>query len=428
MTTRRWEDCAVRVLMVNKFYDLRGGAERVLFDLSEELRRRDHEVIPFATRDARNLPSAWSTWFAAHRNYDRPRLAERITQALGVIYDFGARRSLGALLDAVRPDVAHLHNIYHQLSPSILDELHDRRIPTVLTLHDYKLACPVYRLFRGGQTCTRCVGRSFPLWCGVHTCSRGSRMESWLLSIESTFHRLRRSYERTVDVFVAPSAFMGEIMRRQGLPPERLVVIPNATAQPGRSTDSAERDPTPTVLFVGRLSEEKGIDVLLRAAAQLPELQLRVAGDGPLRSRLARLAENHANVHLLGPLEDEALRRERARAWAVALPSIWYENAPLSLLEAYASARPVLAAAHGGLLELVRDDDTGWLLPPGDLASWVEGLRRVSTHREQLATMGDSAHRFLLEHHDFDRFVDRYEGLYRRLAGAAGALRSSEVR
>lgn len=409
----------MRVLLVNKFYDPRGGTERVLFDLEDGLRERGHEVAVFSSQHPRNRASAWSGYFVPERDYDSPTLGERVRHALGTLYDRGARKHLARLLDDFEPEVVHLHNIYHQLSPSILDELRARALPVVLTLHDYKLVCPVYRLFRAGSPCEKCVGTEWPLWAGVHNCSRGSHAESWLLAVESTLHRLRRSYERAVTVYVSPSEFLARLVKRQGIPARRIEVIRNAPRHRPSGADPSARDPRPTVLVTGRLSEEKGVHVVVAAAIASPGVQLRIAGTGPEEGRLRALANGHPDVHFLGHLDPEALERERARAWVVAVPSIWYENAPLSVLEAYCARRPVLAADHGGLVDLVPEGVSGWRLPPGDVAAWTRALQRLPITQSELMLMGTRARVLADREYGYAAFLGAHERLYTRLAAAS---------
>jgi glycosyltransferase involved in cell wall biosynthesis len=410
----------VRVLQVNKFYDLRGGTERILFDLGAELRDDGHEVAVFATREESNVETPWREYFAAERNYVDPSVFDKLGYALSTIYDRKARRSFARILDEFRPDVVHLHNIYHQLSPSILDELRPRSIAAVMTLHDYKLACPVYRLFRDGQVCEECVGTRTPLGVARHACSRGSLSESLLLAAESTAHRWRGSYERSIQRFISPSHFLADMVRRQGIAGAQLEVIANA---PRRHTVPApfdRRDVAPTVLCATRLSEEKGIHVLLEAARELPMVQIRIAGEGPQEADLRQIFGELSNVHWLGKLDGEELQIERERCWAVAVPSIWYENAPLAAIEAFHSARPVLAADHGGLVEMVEEGQQGWRIAPADVAAWSAALRRLCEGRELMADMGERAAARARQDYSFDRFYRQHLELYQKVMAEVG--------
>jgi glycosyltransferase involved in cell wall biosynthesis len=401
--------------MVNKFYDLRGGTERVMFDLSAALTQAGHEVVPFATQDPRNEATPFERYFVAPRRYDGGGLVARAKLAAAAIHDHDAARALGRLLDDHPCDVAHLHNIYHQLSPSILGELRRRGIPTLMTLHDYKIACPNYKLYRDGEICEKCVTTKTPLWPFLHACHRDSRAESILVAVESTLHRLTGAYEKGVDLFVSPSEFLAEILRRR-LPSARLQVIRNSAGN-ASAADAGKRATRPTVLYAGRLSAEKGVDLLLASAADAKEVEIRVAGSGPLEESL-RERFHGENIVFLGRLEAGELERERAAAWAIAIPSQWYENAPLSLLEAYASARPVLAAAHGGLLEMVEHEASGWLIEPAAVDAWSSALRRVAASPDALTQMGERGYELARNRYSFDTFLASYLGAYEKLLSA----------
>jgi glycosyltransferase involved in cell wall biosynthesis len=397
------------VLQVNKFYGPRGGTERVLFDLEDGLRQRGHEVGIFAGFHARNRPSVGPSWFVPERNYDSPSFAERVGHAMGTLYDRGARNHLAQALDEFEPDVVHLHNIYHQLSPSILDELYDRRLPAVMTVHDYKLACPVYRLYRDGELCEECVGRDWPAGVLVHRCSRGSLMESALLAVESSWHRRRASYPRALDTFISPSTFLAEKLAEAGLPEDRIEVVRNAPRSTPRLAGPLP-DP-PTVLCAGRLSPEKGVELLVEAAIQVPEVEIRIAGTGPEEDRLRSVAP--PNVAFMGRVEAPRLDQERARSRASVVPSRWYENAPMSVIESWWAGRAVLGSGHGGLAEMLGDGEAGWTVEP-TVVAWVRALRRVAGAGVELERLGRQARARAEREHGFDAYLDRILEIYDR--------------
>ncbi len=400
--------------MVNKFYDLRGGTERVMFDLRDGLVERGHEVIPFSMQDPRNEPSEWSEYFVPQRDYNRGGLATKLRQARLTIHDEEASVALDALLERAQPQLAHLHNIYHQLSPSILAPLRRRGIPVVMTLHDYKLACPSYTMYRKGGPCEICVNHRVPLACALHACSRGSRMESIVLSIESTIHRARKVYERGVDRFVCPSEFLASVMRRRGIGGDQLLVIPNAPRHSGEPLPWKARAERPRVLYAGRLSPEKGIEILLDASREIPGVDLTVAGEGPLEHELRQRAQGASWIRFTGKLDLESLRRERGLAWALAVPSQWYENAPLTVLESFAAGRGVLASDLGGLPEMV-GESSGRCIAAGDTRAWRAALAALAREEELWKARGEAARRCLEERYDHRRHLDAHEALYTAL-------------
>jgi len=408
----------MKILIVNKFYDLRGGTERVMFDLRDGLTARGHEVFPFSMRDARNEPSPWSRYFTPSRDYDAPGLITKLRQAWWTVHDQQARRCLEELLEQRRPDVAHLHNIYHQLSPSILEPLTRRGIPVVMTLHDYKLACPSYTLFRDGKPCEKCVRLHVPFWCAVHSCSRESRAESIVLSIESSVHRVRHVYERGVNRFVCPSHTMAEVMRRRGISAAQLAVIPNAPKELGETEPWGARSSEPSVLYAGRLSPEKGVEVLISAARRTPGVRVRIAGDGPSAASLRELAAGLSWVEFLGKLDPPALRRERAAAWVCAVPSICTENAPLTVLESFAAGRGALVSDRGGLKEMV-DESTGRRVEAGSHEAWRAALASLGSEEQSWNERGAEARRRVERDFSFQRVLDGYEALFEDLVRAS---------
>jgi glycosyltransferase involved in cell wall biosynthesis len=258
-------------------------------------------------------------------------------------------------------------------------------VPVVQTLHNYRMVCPVATAFRDGHACTDCVGRFVP-WPGVlHACVHGSRAQSVVSAATIAVHRALGTFHHRIAVYVALSSFQRELMIDGGLPAERIRVISNfLEPDPGRGNGARSG-----ILYVGRLAEEKGVGVLLRAAALRPGT-IRVAGDGPLQS-MARQAGAVGDIEYLGHLERSSVLEELRRAVAVVLPSIWFEGFPLTVLEAYATGTPVIASRIGSLAEVVQDGVTGMLAEPHDADSLGERLRWAAGHPQEMHEMGSRA-------------------------------------
>jgi glycosyltransferase involved in cell wall biosynthesis len=367
----------MRVLQVNKFLFGGAGAETVMFRTADLLRLHGHEVSFFAMQDPRNVPCAESKYFPRGRYYDADHgLISRARDAASSIYSLDARRALKRLLHDQRPDVAHLHNVYHQLTLSVVDELAAQEIPIVMTLHDYKPVCPSYVLYTDDEPCHRCVAGN-PGHAVVHRCIKGSRAASAVGAAEALLARTRKLYER-IDAFISPSQYLADVMVEGGLPAERMHVIPNFVADEQFRDDSPREvgDP-PTVLFVGRLEEVKGVRVLLEAAQLVaPQVDVIVVGHGPLEDEVLQ-AERDGVVRYLGRRDWDEIAQLMDQARALVVPSLWEENCPMVVLEAGARGCPIIASDRGGLTELVRHDIDGLLVSPKNpqhLASAIQLL------------------------------------------------------
>jgi glycosyltransferase involved in cell wall biosynthesis len=317
-----------------------------------------------------------------------------------------------AAIQRFEPDVVHFHNIYHQLSPSVLRPVRRSGARAVMTLHDYKLACPSYQLLDHGTLCDACVGHS-TLHAVRRRCKGGSVSASALLSVESGIHRVTGAYG-SVDRFISPSRFLADVMARAGVAPERLVVVPHFLEAHDEVTSEPRRD----VVVAGRLSPEKGIDVAVRAAARLPEgVRLHVAGDGPERGRLEDLAVAVApgRVTFHGRLDKDELRRLVASSVATVVPSRWHENQPMTILESYAVGVPVVVTHLGGMPELVNDGVDGCVVPPDDPRALAAALTGLLEQPAVAAEMGRRGLERLRRDFDPALHLARLDAVYRGL-------------
>ena len=349
--------------MAHKFYYEKAGAEAYVLRLTRLLEAAGHTVIPFAMRHPANLPSPYAKHFVSQVEFrGRRNLFTDVGRAARVIWSTEARAKLEGLLREEKIDVAHLHNIAHQLSPSILGPLARRSIPIVQTMHDYKLLCPVYTFRSRGEVCERCKAGRY--WNAVvRRCNADSLPLSLTSAAEAAVHRALHSY-RHVHVFHCPSLFEMSKMLEHGVPRERLAFVPHFV-------DASAYVPSfgggTYALFAGRLSEEKGLFTLLEAHRRTPGLRLVIAGDGPLREALeARVSgEQRERLTFAGHLSGEAYDRAWAEAACLVLPSEWYEVRPMVIHEASARGKAVVTTRLGTIPEIVEDGVTGLLVPPG---------------------------------------------------------------
>lgn len=362
----------MRILQIEKYFWPKGGSSRYALQLSDLLRKEKHAVIPFASRHENDLSSPYTKYFVPAVDFadlkDTSLLA-KLMAGLQILYSFRARRGLKRLLANERIDVAHIHNIYHQISPSILPVLKKKRIPVVMTLHDYKLLSPNYTLFHHGAVHEE-DAQGWYWSCVKNKCFKDNRMFSALVTLEMIFHhKIRRYYERYVDVFIAPSVFIRELFIKYGWPADKIVHVP----MPVELVPLPDQHPGDYVVYVGRLSEEKGVHVLLAAAELTPDISYVIIGTGPEEGRLAQQVKEKQlrNVQLVGYKQASELGHLVNHARLVVVPSIWYENSPLSVLEAKAAGKIVIASEIGGLPEFLPAE---LLVRPNDPAALAQKI------------------------------------------------------
>jgi glycosyltransferase involved in cell wall biosynthesis len=355
----------VTIVTVHNCYREPGGEDEAWRAECRMLEERGHRVIRF-TEDNRRIAGM-----------GRLQLA-RLT-----LWNGAAGRALKSLLERERPQVVHFHNTFPLLSASVLHAARHSGAALVQTLHNFRLICSNALLFRAGAPCRKCLGRRLP-WPGLrHACYRGSRAATALAAGALLARRLSGTWHDGIDAYIVLSEFARAVFAAAGVPEDKLLVKPNCVY----------RDPGPGdgrgghVLFLGRLSEEKGLRTLVEAWRRLrPARRLKIAGQGPLAAWLReRLAE--PDIEWLGALPHEQALEALRDASLLAVPSLCYEGSPMVVLEALAAGTPVLASDIGSLPEFVHPGRTGWLAPPGDVEAWSATLRQVLSDAGPLAAM-----------------------------------------
>jgi glycosyltransferase involved in cell wall biosynthesis len=402
-----------RLLAINNYYYDRGGSEAIYFAHNRMLEELGWDIVPFSMEHPDNHATPWSKYFIedldAHGEYS---LVQKLARLPKVIYSFEARRKLGDLIDHVRPDIAHGHNIYHHISPSVLGLLKGRGIPTVLTLHDLKIACPAYNMLAPDGVCERCKGGR--LYNVVsNRCINGSAAMSLVIMMEAVVHKLLGSYQRYVDAFIVPSRFYIQKFSEWGMPAASFHYVPNFVDV---QRFEPRYEPGEAFLYFGRIIRQKGVATLIQAAAAA-RIKLMIAGTGPQMEQMRALATTlNADVTFLGHLGGRQLHAAIGGCRAVVLPSEWYENAPVSVLEAYASGKPVIGARIGGIPELIRENQTGASFESGNVESLAAVLADFAARpRQQLAEMGAAGRRWVAEDFTVGTYRQRIMSVYREL-------------
>lgn len=384
----------MRILQVNKFYYPKGGADKYFLDLTKALNAAGHETAVFAMADPRNLESSYSKYFAAAVEFNGGGLKDKLKIPGRMIYSREAKRKFARELDDFKPDIVHVHNIYHQLSPSILEAAKARGVPVVMHLHDYKLICPNYRLFTKGHICRKCLDKKNYWPCLFNNCYQ-SYSRSFLATLEMTIHhKWLHIYEKNLDLLIAPSEFMRRLVIESGWPEEKIITVYNPAPKISDEflntgdgllkndyqNDYSEED---YLLYFGRLAPEKGISDLAQAVKSTGGRngqKLHVVGEGPeeknIRTEFGPEIKS-GQIKLLGRLGGQPLNDEITKARAVVFPSIWPENMPLALLESLAQGKIVIASRVGGLPEIIKDKENGFLFKAGDIKELEAVIKAV---------------------------------------------------
>ena len=375
------------ILAVHNAYQQPGGEDAVFRAETELMRAAGHEVEPLLVE-----------------NSDIQSFSDRLAAAVSATYNAGARRQVAARLAARSFDLVHVHNFFPQLSPSVFDATTDAGVPSVWTLHNFRVACANGVLFRDGALCEECLGR-WPMPAIVHRCYRGSLAGSASVAAMIGAHAVRGTWRRKVGHFIVLSDFARGKFVQAGLPDARLRIKPNFVVDPGVCHHEARSG----FVFAGRLSPEKGCDILLAAWRDLP-FPLTVIGDGPELDQLRAAAP--PNVTFLGRRPSADVRRAMASAIAVIVPSLWYEAFGLVAVEAMALGTPVIASRLGALPEIV-SANTGLLVPPGDPAALRAAVIALATDPNDARRRGAEARRRYEQAYSPERNQAMLEAIYR---------------
>jgi len=412
----------MRILYCNKYDYPFSGTEAYLFDLIHQMDQRGQETALFSMDHGQTPAFTGRSYRIPYLNFKDPNAGflKKVEMAAHAIYSTSARRAMRNCLADFSPDLAHVRGIYHHLSPSILWELKRQGIPVLYHINDFKILCPTYNLVADGHACELCSHGAFH-HAATEGCYAGPRASALILAAEAYLHKWLRTYERCVDMFLAPSEFVRSKLIASGLPAQRIAVLPHFQALPGDEQLTTDEG---YLLYFGRLSPEKGAYELLRAMARLPHIPLVIAGDGPERPRLKSLAKelNLHQVLFAGMVHGEKLQRLIAGCTFSVFPSHAYETLGKSILESYAWGRPVIASDLGSRRELVEHGVTGLLYADGDHEQLAHSIGFLSDRPDLIEKMGAAARRRVKANHDPDQHMEKLLELYCQLTSAKKVL------
>jgi len=377
----------MKILLVNKFYYPKDGVSNYVLALEAELKKEGHDVRIFAMDSPKNIESTDQKYFVSFLSFDKKGIINTWRSLARIFYSFESKYKFKLLVDDFRPDIIHIHNIYHQISPSILSVAKVKNIPVVMHLHDYKLICPNYKLFINNKICEKCRGGRY-YNCLMNKCVKESYLKSLGATLEMYFHhKIWPIYKTSISNFIAPSHFMKNICENFGWPASRIIYLPNFFQKTITETsDSHGQSDKDYLLYFGRLAPEKGVSVILSALQSSSET-LKIVGEGPELNNLIKLTEslNLTNrVKFIGFKSGSELLDLIKNSKAVIIPSIWYENMPLNMIESLALGKVVIASNIGGMPEVINDAENGFLFKAGsslDLALKINDLPKFDLEK-----------------------------------------------
>lgn len=388
----------MKILQINKFFYPRGGTETYLFALIDLLKKNNHRVVVFSQANDKNRRSDDKKYFISDLElgqFNWPALLK-----IGRMFWSPKSRSIvRRIITEEKPDLVHIHNIYHQISPSILPLIKRRRIPIVMTIHDFKLIKHDYTLRADKKT------NSWPHWSG------------WLLRAEFLFHWILGTYRNNVDLFIAPSQFVKNRLLEKGFAADKIAVIPHFLDFEKYNLPVKNRDNN--ILYFGRLDESKGVDLLLIALAQTKsKIDLKIIGAGPQEADLRQLAKNlglENRVHFVGAKHGEELIALIKKSLFTVFPSRVHETFGLGVIESQLCGKPTVASRVGAFPELVEDNQTGILFGVNEPRQIAEAIDYLLSNPKRLEEMGQAAHRAARERYSPEKHYRELMAAYNRL-------------
>lgn len=401
----------MRILQINKYHYIKGGADTVFFNTIDLLRTKGHIVAPFCTLNAKNIPSDYDRYFAYAPELRDQGVVGKLKGVPRFFSNADAVKRLEELIGDFKPDVAQLHNIFNGISLAILPVLKRHNIPVVFSMHDTRFICPSSYFLQRGKACENCL-KWGGMNCGLRRCYQDNLLNSWMCAFEMLHKEYLFNYDKYIDRYIfASHRFWGFHKQRHSYFHDKGMVLYNFLPGIKNVVPSSKRGDY--LLYYGRVTAEKGIATLVEAMRSLPHLKLKVAGTGPLLEPLSALGLK--NVEFMGFLSGKELFDTVRNASFVIVPSECEENNPLTVIEAYAYGKPVIGAKIGGVPEIITPD-TGFLFTSKDAKTLTEAIEAASAVGDgKYALMSKAARTFADEHFDADKYYERLMTVYQQV-------------
>lgn len=403
----------MNILLINKYLFPKGGDAISTLTTGALLSAKGHNVTFWGMDHPQNPLYPFKKLFVKNVDFNsKNSLKKQITIAANMLYSIEARGKIEALLNEFEPDIVHLNNFAHQISPSILHVFRKYSIPVVMTMRDYKIVCPTYTMLLNNKPCEKCRGRQF-YHCLLNTCSKDSYTKSILNTIEMYLHHDILDIYSIIDVYISPSEFLKLKCEEMGLK-GTIEYLPNFVNIEDYTPQYTHEENT--ITYFGRLSPEKGLLTLFRAI-QGVGVMLNIMGDGPFRRELENYVKqnNISNILFHGHITGDFLKNIIKKTKFVIIPSEWYENNPRSAIEAFALGKPVIGSRIGGIPELVRDGETGFTFEPGNAEDLKDKIEKLLADSSLSVAMGKNARRFIEGELNQERYYQRLMEIYRQV-------------
>ena len=407
----------MKIIQINNCHNRRGGADSVYLNTIKLLEKKGLEVIEFSQKSANNEPSLYSDFFVDSFDALKLPTTQKILKTPRQLYSFEAAKKLSQLIEITKPDVAHIHLYKGVLTASIIPVLKKYRVPVAITLHDYSLLCPRNILFNAdNKICERCI-TSTSLNCVIHRCNRKNIFYSTINFIEYNINNIIYAPEKSFNKIIAVSKFSFEKhLLRKNLR-EQLVHLYNFFPEIENKQTIPIRGNY--FLYYGRLSPEKGLNTLVEAFGKLSSaFQLKIVGTGPLESEIEQQIErkNPSNIEMLGYKSGNELDELIKNCSFIIVPSEWYENNPMTIIEGYSYGKPVIGSKKGGITELILDGNTGYYFEMANIDNLAEVIQKANNISDNLYDlMSKNAHTFAIENFSEDTHYEKLLSIYNEL-------------